>query len=400
MNAITILLAALAGLARSEGGPFHSGNGVSKVVGPPGAAVSEDPRTWQHGIDFVQLPNGDGWLIWSSAGNPPVVRPNTSAWTHDVFASRIDPTAPMIQPRTLIQRPEAQEPASSAINSDGHIFVTMEDGWNVHNTVGQRFGLYDQDLSPIRPYPRMVLDGGHSGHVAAVGRNFVVFYSEGWVDGGGVDDLGTGDDVWVDTFDSFGNRRGHLEVAVGSATRDGWPLVAGSGDRALLVWQRFVPDATYVDLMVAVFDPNTGNLIVPPRKLEGFTRYYTFDVQFLPSLNDFLLLASWQDETDGFAYLLDGHADVLAAHLSIPRPVREGQPALRAEGSGALVVYPSVPNTLTKLLVTPSEIRLAGKLEVPLTWSEIGTDGIFLDPDTLFFAGLSKRGIRSVRRHL
>jgi hypothetical protein len=192
------------------------------------SARAQDSRSFQHGIDLVPLPNGHYKLIWSSSGNPPTGANDNGNWPHDVYFSDIDPAQPKIVPTTLISKPEAQEPASSAITDDGYIMVTMEDGWNAENGLAQRYGVYDTDLNPVKGYPQVVFDGGHSGHVAVVGNKFVVFYSEGWVDGGGVDDLGSGDDVYVSAYHSNGKTLNSSNVAVGNATRDWWPLVAGS----------------------------------------------------------------------------------------------------------------------------------------------------------------------------
>ncbi len=155
----------------------------------------EDLREYQHGIDFLPRRAGGYWLIWSSSGIPPLGASNDGSWTHDIYYSIVNPQSPALSPVKIISNPEAQEPASSAMADDGHIMITMEDGWNADNVVAQRYGVYDQNMNPVNPYPNMVLDGGHSGHVAAVGNRFVVFYSEGWVEGGGVDNLGSGDDV-------------------------------------------------------------------------------------------------------------------------------------------------------------------------------------------------------------
>ncbi|MFV2068417.1 MAG: hypothetical protein ACC645_15715, partial [Pirellulales bacterium] len=225
------------------------------VLGTAGASAEDDPREYQHGIDFVPLDSGHYGLIWSSSGNPPTGAAPNGDWTHDIYYSAIDPTNPQIVPQTIISNPEAQEPASSAIADDGRIMITMEDGWNANHTIAQRYGVYNSDFSPVDPYPNLVLDGGHSGHVASVGNRFVVFYSEGWVDGGGVDDLGSGDDVMLKVYRSDGTFERAKNIAVGGATRDWWPLVAGSTDRAMLLWQRFVDDATHADLMGSIYDP-------------------------------------------------------------------------------------------------------------------------------------------------
>ncbi|MBC7951790.1 MAG: hypothetical protein H7Z12_08250 [Rhodospirillaceae bacterium] len=174
-------------------------------------------------------------------------------WTHDVFVA--DAGTPT-QPKPLIVAPEAQEPASAAISSDGRIMVTMEDGWNTDSETTQRFGLYNADLTPVAAYPQLV---------AAAGRRFVVFYSDGWVKGGGVDDLGSGQDVMARIFDSDGHLLRH--VAIASGRSDWWPVLASSDRRTLLVWQRFVKGQTHAKLMMAVLNPTTGTLITPPKSL-------------------------------------------------------------------------------------------------------------------------------------
>jgi len=112
-----------------------------------------DPRSYQHGIDFVPLPDGTYYLIWSSSGNPPTGALPDGSWPHDIYYSRIDPAHPSIKPVKFISKPEAQEPASAAISTDDHIMITMEDGWNARLTIAQRYGVYDKDLKPILPYP-------------------------------------------------------------------------------------------------------------------------------------------------------------------------------------------------------------------------------------------------------
>ena len=79
--------------------------------------------------------------------------------------------------------------------------MSCEDG---NPDINQHAGLWDADLNPLVGYPMTVRTGGHSGHVAALGSRFLVAYSEGWIDGGGVDNLGTGDDVWARVINDDG----------------------------------------------------------------------------------------------------------------------------------------------------------------------------------------------------
>ena len=136
-------------------------------------------------------------------------------------------------PKIFIQKPEAQEPVSVAQTTDGHIMVSFEDGWNTPNGVNQRYGVYESILQPVAPYPLGIASGGHSGHVTAVGNNFVAFFSEGWIDGDGIDNLGTGNGVYSKVYDSRGRALRTIDIAPN--VREWWPMIAGSPSRALLV---------------------------------------------------------------------------------------------------------------------------------------------------------------------
>jgi hypothetical protein len=355
-----------------------------------GARAQADPRSYQHGIDFVKLDNGDYWLIWASSGNPPTGAAPSGNWTHDVYYSRIVPSNPKINPQVIISNPEAQEPASSAISNDGHIMVTMEDGWT--SCCSQRYGVYDSDLNPVNPYPNLVHDGGHSGHVAAVDNRFVVFYSDEWVDGGGVNNLGTGDDVLVKVYGSNGDLQQSVDVAVGRVTRDWWPVVAGSNSHAILVWQRFVEGETYADLMVAILDPAIGVLVKDALVLEDHVKYYTYDVQYISAIDRFLVVGTY-DAGGGFVYLLDNEGNVLADNKTLPATVRESQLVVREFDGGAVVVQPTTPTGVMVLSVTPSSITLEQTIADDYEWQYSGTDGIFVDSDTVYIVSLSSKGL-------
>ncbi len=349
-----------------------------------------DLRSYQHGIDFVPLPDGTHYLFWSTTANPPFS--SRGSWPHDVHYSKIDPADPVIEPTLFIAKPEAQEPVSAAITDNGRLMLSFEDGWDTPNTVAQRYGVYDVDLAPVRPYPQMVFDGGHSGHVAAVGNRFVVFYSDEWVDGGGVDELGSGDDVLVKVYDSDGQEERAVDVAVGSATRDWWPLVAGSGDRAALVWQRFVDDRLYADLMVAVLNPETGEWIQPPSRLDKQVQYYTYSVEYVATIDRFLVTGTYKTG-GGFAYLLNGAGQVTAANTLLLPIVRESQPVIQAVAGGALAVQAMAPSGVMVLWLTPDSITLNQTIAGDHEWQYIGTDGIFTDPETVYMVSLSDKGL-------
>jgi len=349
-----------------------------------------DLRSYQHGIDFIPLPDGNYYLFWSTTKNPPFRSQGT--WPHDIYYSKIDSANPMIEPVLFISEPEAQEPVSAAIAENGRIMISFEDGWDTPNTVAQRYGVYDVDLAPIKPYPQMVFDGGHSGHVVAVGNRFVVFYSDEWVDGGGVDELGTGDDVLVKIYNSDGEEERSLAVAVSEATRDWWPLVAGSKNRAALIWQRYVPDQLYANLMVSILNPETGGLIKPAITLEKKIAYYTYSIEYLPSIDRFLVAGTYQTG-GGFAYLLDGAGQVTAANEQLPPIIRESQPVIRAMNEQAMAVQAIAPSGVMVLLLTPDSITLDQTITGDHEWQYIGTDGIFISPEMVYMVSLSDLGL-------
>jgi hypothetical protein len=364
---------------------------ILALLATAAACGAEDLRAYQHGIDFVPLPDGKYYLIWSSSGNPPT-GPVGRGWPHDIYYSVIDPAAPKIAPKELIANPEAQEPASSAIATDGHIMVTLEDGWNTGNSVAQRYGVYDTKLQAVKPYPQMVFDGAHSGHVAAVGNRFVVFFSNEWVDGGGVDNLGSGDDVLAKVYSSTGELEKSVDVAVGKKTRDWWPVLAGSDTRACLIWQRFVHDETYADLMLSILDPETGKLIKDSVKLDTGIAYYRYSVACAPALGRFLVLGAYA-AGGGFGYLLDTDGNVVAKNGILPGIVRESKSIIRKDGDRAIVVQPTVPTGALVLSVTKTEIKLDKTISDSYEWQYGGTDGIFTDAKTVYIVSLSKTGL-------
>jgi hypothetical protein len=377
-------------------------NNKQLVAKPPVAVADmavEDARAYQHGIDFIALPDGSYSLIWASSGNPPTGAKPDGSWPHDIYYAKIDPATPKITPVTLISKPEAQEPVSAAISSDGHIMMTMEDGWNTANQVAQRYGVYDHDFSPVLAYPRLVFDGGHSGHVAAVDNRFVIFYADDWIDGGGVDNLGTGNDVKAHIYSATGVLEARLNIAVGDANRDWWPLVAGSKTRAALVWQRYVDGQTYSDLMVSIVDVKTKTQVLKALKIESAIKYYTYSVAYLPSIERFLVLGAYHSG-GGFAYLLDQDGNIMASNKTLPAIVRESQPITWEQPSMVRVVQPLAPKGLMVLSVTPSAISLKTTITDDYQWHYSGTDGIFINANTVYIVSTSHLGLVEKTFHL
>ncbi len=355
-------------------------------------STAQDARSYQHGINFLKRPDGQWLLTWSSSGNPPSGKDKNGNWTHDIYYSLIDPSKPIIQPKTLISNPEAQEPASSTITDDGYIMITMEDGWNTERNVAQRFGIYDSALKPVKPYPQLVQDGGHSGHVTAVNNRFVVFYSDEWITGGGVENLGSGDDVLAKIYTDKGELKHSVAVAVSKKTRDWWPLTAGSKKTAMLVWQRFVDDKTWSLLMMAVLDPETGRMLKKPIQIANKIKYYTYNVAFLSALDRFLITGT-NNNGKGFALLFSQTGELISSLENLPPIMREAQIIQHQTGKTTSIAQAIDPAGIMILNATADQIIFQEKLRGTQKWSISGTDGLFADENHLFLVGLSENGL-------
>jgi hypothetical protein len=358
-----------------------------------------DQREYQHGIDLVRKLDGNYWLIWASSGNPPTGPNADGSWTHDIYYSVIDPLDPVITPVTIISEDEAQEPASSAINNNGNIMITNEDGFDIENWVGQRYGVYTENLEATTySYPQMVYDGGHSGHVAACGSYFVVHWSDDWDDSvAGADGIGTGMDVLIDIFDADGTPVRTVDLATETDQRDWWPLIAGSDTSVCMAWQRYNDDDATSSLMYAVYNPFTDTFIMSKTQILENMKYYTYDVQYYHSIDRFLIRGTYAGNESGFAYLINPANGLIVDYVTDLAPVqRECQPAASLTGSTIEVVYPTYPNGAEVLSVTASTVEFSQTVSGTTNWSYIGTDGYLQDANTAIFFSLSNAGIRTV----
>jgi len=400
------------------------------VVG--GAA---DRREFQHGVNFVNAGEGAYWLLWSSSpGDPPqgkrtVILPDGGKcqyFTHDVYYSRVQASNPQVKARPLISLPEAQEPVSAASSAAG-ILVSFEDGSDsdisddCHGVIQQRYQWFDHNMQAKSERHTVSVRGGHSGHVAAVGERFVIAYSEGWVQDDASDGLGTGKTVLVDVVNKNGKWQNHRPIAAEPRSRNWWPLVAGSSNYALIIWQRFVSGSHRASLMYAVYDPATDRFIKPPTVLRNEVYYYHYDVQYLPTINRFVIagneLGDMTRHTQrgamklktqkGFMVLLDeqgavvnhwsaGEVCELCAGYHTHPFVRESQPAMLAEENGVKLLYPVRPKGVLLFSVDSDAIALQRYVEGDNYWHSLGTDGIFLDANTAYFATLSPLGLRTL----
>ncbi|WP_415877552.1 hypothetical protein [Burkholderia ubonensis] len=346
-----------------------------------------DPRRFMHGIGVADAGNGKRWIFFSSSGLPPRGALANGNWPHDVYVGEWSPgSAHITHVRTFISRPEAQEPVSVAQNDRGDLFVTFEDGWNAPQEVSQRYGVYRRDLKPVKPYPNDVESGGHSGHVAAVGERFVVFYSADWVDGGGVDNLGTGGGVYLKTYDAAGRLLNHVPVAPHS--REWWPVIAGSPRNALLVWQKFIEGSTDATLEYAMFDPVTAKLDKLGR-LNDAIRYYVYSSAYVPAIDRFIVVTTTADQR-GVAMLIAPDGRRTALRDCLPATVRES--GIAVAGPNAYV--PTHDGRLLTLALAPAEITVRGAQRSPIPWGTTGIAAFPANDTTMHFVSLTPSGVR------
>ncbi|MCG5076160.1 hypothetical protein [Paraburkholderia tagetis] len=379
--------------------PTSGGSADAQVLGawraPAGAVVAVpapglgDERRFMHGIGRASAGGDKSWVFFSSSGLPPRGATRDGSWPHDVYVGEWSPAHRRVDNvHVFISKPEAQEPVSIAQNTQGNIFVSFEDGWNTPNEVSQRYGVYRSNLSPVKPYPNDVESGGHSGHVAAVGERFVVFYSEDWVEGGGVDNLGTGKGVYVKVYNGSGKLLRHENVA--AHVREWWPMIAGSPTRALLVWQKYIPGELVAQLQFAVYDPVNGKLVRPKDGFNVFrVQYYTYAAAWVPAVNRFVIEATLEDGRSSIL-LIDEEGRITAKLGCLPASVREAGIAVNDN----VAYVPTRDGRLMALALTEDSIDLRGMMRAPYAWGNTGAIGIPDGPGTVHFVSLSPEGLR------
>jgi len=358
----------------------------------------QDSREYQHGINFLKKSNGDYVLIWSSSGGAllPKSDDENIKRQHDIYYSLIDSHNPKINARKLISSPFAQESVSSAINKDGNIFVTMNDFWNTKNEVFQTYGVYKENMKKVKSYQKIVHEGGHSGHVSSTGDKFSVLFSDKWINGGGINDLGTGDDILMNIYDTNGDLINEVNIVAGSETRDWWPLIASSKDNNILLWQRFVDNKDFAKLMFAIYNPD-GYFEKKVSVLKENTRFYVYSVEFLEEIDRFLVLGETSDNK-GFAILLSTTGDIIAQDYNLTPIIREAHFATKSLNKNEVkVVYPAKKDKIATLSISSNNIVSEGVISVGYEWDISGTDGIFLDNNDLYFVSLSSEGLKELQ---
>ncbi len=369
-------------------------------------ADEEDLRQYAHGISYVKDPYTEkSYLIWSDAFKKGV--PSDGSWTHDVYRAKINLNNPKIHgTKRIVKADEAQEPSSASYSSNGNLIVTFEDGNDAGDyELAQRFVLYGKNMKRIKKYPSDIALGGHSGHAASTEDHHVVFWSEGWVDGGGVDNLGTGDDVYVTSMDSDGDDMVTVPVAKSETTRDWWPMLASSESKSLLVWQRYVDGETYSRLCYALYDPDKGQL---EKVSENSTvavlddlnvRYYTYNVSYLKHRGVFVVNLT-TTSGEGVILLIDKSGNIIKKIRGLEAFVREAVPAI-SDDVYEKMYYPVNRNEVQEIIFDKDFAAKTSLHKCDFNWCESGMAGFIDNNGNIWFAALDtehfKKGKKTVK---
>lgn len=352
--------------------------------------TKEDMRVYAHGINYVKS-GTKGYLIWSDA-----YKSGTTAsgdWTHDVSYQKLSLKSPkIITAKALMKAPEAQEPASASVAGNGSIIVTFEDGYDSKGySLSQRYAVYDKNMKVIKKYPSTIALGGHSGHSASTSKYHTVFWSDDWVKGGGVDDMGTGKSVHITTLNLKGKKLCSKKVTQSSSSREWWPIAAASKKYVLMVWQKYVPGKEYSQLMYGVYNPATNKFVKKPKVLDRNLDllYYSYSVDYLAASNEFIVIASRYDEKAN-AYLISEKGTVKHTKRGLEGLVREARPAILKKKTTSEVTYPEMKNRVVTLSVKNHKITRKKIYKKEYVWPEYGISGFYSSTGKIHFAVLTK----------
>ncbi len=370
------------------------------------SAETADYRAYAHGISYLENPQTHkSYLIWSDACKKGIA--DDGSWTHDVYSMKVNMKKPKVKAvKRLIKAPEAQEPASSSCTGDGNMIVTFEDGNDAGDyNLYQRYAIYDSKMKKLVKYPADIAAGGHSGHAASTSKHHIVFWCEGWIDGDGYENQGTGDDLYVTSMESDGSNPKTTEVAKSENTRDWWPLPAASGNKSLLLWQRYVDGEEYAHLCYSLYNPSTGNLetITENETIVELTdyklKYYCYHPVYLDGLNIYVVNLSTIDNK-GVLLFIDEKGNLIKEVKDCADFVREAAPAVRTDTNYTLY-YPVGNSEIQSFEISPDYSVKSSVYDADYEWSECGTAGFLDAKGKVYFASLDsthfKKGKKSLK---
>ncbi|KAI9021991.1 hypothetical protein DFJ74DRAFT_706890 [Hyaloraphidium curvatum] len=276
------------------------------------ASAARAFQRYGHGVDAVYDESSGRYLVVYSLNTAAA----GAAWRHDVRGFFVDPgrgnaTAPF----DLAATGNAKEPSSAAVSSAGRLLVTAEegakaDGWDALPAAAalqtsQSFGVWDlrglaagaNGPPPVtRLWGAADIEGGHSGHVSALGEDFLIAYGEGRTavqdDGAGLGPLvGNTVRAWRVASDGSLKEPGPLVVSpdTGGEAKDFWPLVASSADAGnwIVVWQRYPSRQLWSQLV-----SSAGQVLADPGAVlvASNIMWYHYTVEYSRQLDRFLVL--------------------------------------------------------------------------------------------------------------
>ncbi|MCA3832065.1 MAG: hypothetical protein IOC29_21610, partial [Burkholderia sp.] len=197
---------------------------------------------------------------------------------------------------------------------------------------------------------------------------------------------GTGNGVYLKTYDAAGRVLNH--VAVAPHRREWWPVIAGSPRTALLVWQKFIEGSTDATLEYATFDPVTARLDLLGT-LNDKIRYYVYSSAYVPEIDRFIVVTTTADD-HGVAMLIAPGGRRTATLDCLPASVRES--GIGVSGTHAYV--PTRDGRLLTLALGASDISVSGMQRSPIPWGSTGIAGFPARGTSMHFVSLTPSGTR------
>lgn len=355
----------------------------------PRLGITQDPREFNHGTCIVAYENANDsikyYLTWSSSFD--------DSWQHDIYNSTIyfDLNGNLIteEPNQLYignGSDEAQEPINSTINTSNNTILSVwEDGIDTDgpNVRGQ---IHSPDGTILKV--NWIIAGGlgsqHSANTSHLTNNYLVFYAdEAPPSTGGavlkakvIDDL-TG--VESQTISFTPNNEDHW-----------WPVsVSNSANtRTLIIWG----NGGYAIRGTVLFDDGSQiQQTNPPQDYLTNTQQYFYQVEWLDSISQFLLIArNGADNSitnESQVCLIDTLGNITDSKLVAGGILREAKMIYKWNSCNQTysIFYPSSQNNLTQLMVDEQggistvSNQIVGHPDLAsVTWSSTGIWSTFV----------------------
>ena len=205
-------------------------------------------------------------------------------------------------------------------------------------------------------------------------------------------------------MDSDGQNQKTIPVVKSKESRDWWPLLAASNDKALLLWQRYVDDESYAHLCYSVYDPSKGaletisenNAVIelPDYKL----KYYCYNIVYLKNLKAYAVNLTTVDN-GGILLLIDEKGKIIKEIKECEDFVREAAPAVKESGSYTLY-YPVSSSSVQAFEIGSDYSVKKTDYSTDYTWTYCGTAGFLDKKGNVFFASLDSTHFKKGKKTL